>query len=210
MLILAVLSLVLSGGLFWLWRVLQIVHTARHAPAQPPNFMHAWIVFGKQLHNDLPDADFQQRLQRILRLTKEVPVPQSIFLLGGKTGSNNVTEAQAAEDYLLISDPNLQPYLLLEEGSRNTLENLKQARDYLPERTLPVALISNRYHLHRCMVMAKGLGLNPLPVAAEAHWQATASNLLKIALEGFFVHWYHTGAFISKLLNNQRMLNKIH
>nr|WP_246261820.1 YdcF family protein [Thiomicrorhabdus cannonii] len=210
MLILAVLSLVLSGGLFWLWRVLQIARTARHAPAQPPNSLYAWILFGKQLHNDLPDADFQRRLQGVLRLAEHQPLPPAIVLLGGKTGSNRLSEAQAAADYLLTCRPALQPALLLEEASRNTLENLKQARDYLPERNLPVALISNRYHLHRCMIMAGRLGLNAVPVAAEAQWQATPAALLKIALEGFFVHWYHTGAFISKRLNNQRMLNKIH
>lgn len=210
MLILAVLALVLSAGLFWAWRAAQTYQTARRADAHSPPPMHAWMVFGKQLQHNLPDSDFEVRLQALLRLSQPPALPHAIFLLGGKTGHNTLSEAQAAADYLLTCRPELQPLLVLEEASRNTLENLKQARDYLPERTLPVALISNRYHLHRCVLMAKGLGLNALPIAAEPHWHATPAVLLKTAVEGFFVHWYHTGAFISQRLNHPRMLNKIH
>jgi len=113
---------------------------------------------------------------------------------------------------VLDPQPDLKPQLILEEASRNTLENLKQARLFLTQQNsaLQVDLLSNRYHLYRCQALAQGLGFNVTLVAAEKHFDGRWANCYKIFMEAFFSHWYHTGARVSRWLNNKRMLAKIH
>ncbi|MDG6774327.1 YdcF family protein [Thiomicrorhabdus sp. ZW0627] len=213
MLSLSILSALLTFGFFWFWRAFQCYRIAQSAETSLPDKTSIpLIVFGKQLHENRMDEDFKTRLNRVSTLQNTIHPDQKIFLLGGITNQNTVSEAQAGADALLAEHPELSDKLVLEESSRNTLENLKQARIYLNEHNLPLqaGLITNRYHLNRCQVMAKGLGLDGTLIAAEDDFVADFQNLYKIFMEAFFIHWYHTGSFISRWLNNKRMLSKIH
>lgn len=213
MLSLSILSALLTLGFFWFWRAFQCYRIAQSAGTTfPEKASMPLIVFGKQLQGNRLDEDFKTRLNRVSTLQNTTPIEQKIFLLGGITNQNTLSEAQAGADTLLANQPELADKLVLEESSRNTLENLKQARIYLKEHDLPLkaGLITNRYHLYRCQVMAKGLGLDGILIAAEDSFVADFNNLYKIFIEAFFIHWYHTGSFISRRLNHKRMLSKIH
>lgn len=209
MLVLSCLVILGTAGLSWLWLVHRTRQTAngasRHYPGDIPI-----IVFGKQLRKNLPDDDYQARLNRILHTDFRSETP-SIFLLGGLTPPNTLSEAKAGQHYLLAKSPGLAKHLILEEASRNTLENLKQARLCLRQRQQPLeaALLSNRYHLHRCRLLAEGLGFSTQLLAAEDPG-TDRFNGYKIFIEAFFSHWYHTGARLSRWLKIQRMLTKIH
>lgn len=213
MLSLSILSIILSGGLLWFLHFLHIYRTAKESPHTPHSSKTtSWILFGKQLKSNQIDTDYRQRLKTILRLSPLIDKQTSIFLLGGITTPNNTSEARAALKFLLKKAPKLSENLILEEQSRNTLENLKQARTALKKenKTLDVHLITNRYHLHRCQTIADQLGFNVQLIAAEIKWELNFRNILKLAEEAFFLNWYYTATFTSKLFKNQRMLNKIH
>jgi len=206
---LSIFFIIITLGLSWFYVTRQIFLTAKKA-SSTSHSNTPLIVFGKQLTQNQIDTDYQLRLDRTLILIEQAPT-DSIILLGGMTHDNQLCESEAAQCYLLQQHPDLSSRLILEKTSRNTLENLRQAKQYLRARqqTLDVRLVSNRYHLYRCKRIATQLEFNAEIVAAETHFVFSWQNGYKIVIEGFFYHWYHTGAFISHLLNNQRMLSKI-
>ncbi|MDG4811612.1 YdcF family protein [Hydrogenovibrio sp. 3SP14C1] len=199
----------ISLGLSWLYVTRQTYLTAKKASSISAS-KSPLIVFGKQLTENQIDTDYQLRLDRTLVLIEQVPT-DSIILLGGITHDNQISESEAGQSYLLRQHPDLSNRIIIEKASQNTLENLRHAKQYLLARqqTLDVRLVSNRYHLHRCKRIATEMGFNTEIIAAETNFVFSWQNGYKIVIEGFFYHWYHTGAFISRLFNNQRMLSKI-
>lgn len=208
-LLLSTVLICLTLGLSWLWMSRRAYVTAKKASSTSYSPIPL-IVFGKQLIQNQIDTDYQLRLDRTLDVVKRTPsVP--IILLGGRTEDNLISESEAGQGYLLTQQPELETHLILEKASRNTLENLQQAKQYLiaQQHCLNVRLVSSRYHLYRCKLIAAGLGIKAELIAAETEFVLSWQQSYKIIIEGFLNHWYYTGAFISGLLNNQRMLSKI-
>lgn len=54
--------------------------------------------------------------------------------------------------------------------------------------------------------MARGLGLRPMPVAAE---ERAVAELARLAAEGFRVHWYLTGRTLARVLRRWTWLARI-
>lgn len=196
-------------GIAWYVQIWRILRTSKSCFSQPL-VANVWIVFGKKLQQDKIDATYRQRLDRVIENTATFS-PQLVILQGGVTKRNTISEAKAGKAYLQSQIFNLNFQLILESSSRNTLENLKQTRNYLQthQRALNVCLISNRYHLHRCAVIAKNLGFNVEFLPAEKHWVLNCQQLSNVLLEAFFLNWYWTGRVVSQLLKNKRMLDKI-
>ncbi len=213
MLFLSVLWMLSTLGLALVWYVAKVYQVAK--TAKPAFLNDIWIVFGKQLNENQLDIEFKQRLDAAIdRLSLEKP--KCIILQGGITGKNSLSEAQAGQAYLFNSFKFITLYndatsLILEDKSKNTLENLKYTREYLQQVKLPlkVTLISNRYHLLRCSIMAKNMGFSTVCLPAEGEWSLNLTQVYKILLEAVFLNWYCTGKFVSELLNNKRILHKI-
>lgn len=214
MLFLSVLWILITLGIILIWYSKNIYQTAKTATPnhQPP----VWIIFGKKLQKNQLDYDFIERLNAVIFWTA-VNKPTLIILQGGVTGNNTLSEAQAAKEYLIRSNIFVTLYnhgtnLVLEDLSKNTLENLKQTRELLQQQNLPltVTLVSNRYHLLRCETMALNMGFRITFLPAEKTFKLDLKQVYKILLEAIFINWYHTGRFISKVVKNQRMLKKIH
>ncbi|WP_157760466.1 YdcF family protein [Thiomicrorhabdus arctica] len=191
-------------------KVYQVAKTAQ------PTFQHEiWILFGKQLNKNQPDTEFKQRLNTVIDWLP-IEKPKCLILQGGIICKNTLSEAQAGQAYLFNSSKFISAYrdttsLILEDRSKNTLQNLKYTREYLQQTKLPlnVTLISNRYHLLRCSVMAKNMGFSTRCLPAEKEWHLNLTQVYKILLEAFFLNWYCTGRFVSQLLNNEKILHKI-
>jgi len=213
MLSLSVLWILSTFGFAIAWHMVKVYWTAKTAK---PSFQHdIWIVFGQKLNANLPTPEFKKRLDAAIEWQAHKQ-PKLIILQGGMTHKNTVSEAQAGQTYFynspkLINQCNSLTQLILEDKSRNTLENLRNTREYLQrEKTsLKVTLISNRYHLLRCSIIAKNMGFSTELLPAESEWTLNLMQAYKILLEAFFLNWYHTGLFVSKILKNQKMLNKV-
>ncbi len=213
MLSLSVLWVLSTLGLVLVWYVAKVYQVAK--TAKPDSLNDIWILFGKQLNENQLDIEFKQRLNAVIdRLS--IDNPKSIILQGGITGKNSLSEAQAGQAYLFNSSEFISLYsdatlLILEDKSKNTLENLKHTREYLQQAKLPlnVTLVSNRYHLLRCSIMAKNMGFSAVCLPAEKEWSLNLTQVYKILLEVSFLNWYCTGRFVSQLFNNERVLNKI-
>jgi hypothetical protein len=102
--------------------------------------------------------------------------------------------------------------LILEAESRDTLQNLRNARRDLlrATATLPrVALLSNRYHLARCALFARQLGFDWELCAAEPRLRLTPRTLLRLAGEAAYVCWADLGTRWARLIGHRRMLARV-
>jgi uncharacterized SAM-binding protein YcdF (DUF218 family) len=202
-LVAALFVAVLSLGLAPLAGALAVWRTARGAatlPARPPVRV---LVLGHRLDGASPSADFLARLARAGALARHFPAAR-IVLLGGARCPGAPAEAAIGRDWLVARG--LDPGRIETETlSRHTLENLSnhRAAGHPPG---PEALVTSRLHLHRVLLMARGLGLSPDPVAAE---DALRPNLPRLVLEGFMVQWYLTGRLLARSLRRRAWLARI-
>lgn len=200
--LLSCLLLAASFGTLYFVLLFKVVRQALKAPVSADGD-GIYLVFGKKLIGDSVDEDYRRRLDRLLHLPHRTTI-----LLGGDTGGP-MTEARAGREYLEGRDF-LLAHLHLEEKSKNTLENLKNARRMLaPWQERLVIIVSNRYHLLRCAVLADSLGFSYRLCAAEGCFRWNLGTVKKCLNEAFFLHWFYTGKYWAKLTRNQRMLDRI-
>ena len=165
------------------------------------------IVHGLKLSRNKISPDFKLRLDRAISL--HLHHQAYILVLGGVTGNNSLSEAEAGQQYL-IENRVRRDSILMECQSRHTLENLSEARNIIAEQGLEhCTLLSNRYHLARVSALAKGMNIDITLVAAEKAFSLTLSNLTLFLAEAFFLHWYYTGKYWSYATNNTHIINRI-
>jgi len=221
MLMLSIVIIGLTAGLTLLLSFSYVLLTAitSRTSASKNNI----VVLGHKLRNNLPEYDFLQRLNRTLDIAESFP-DKSIYIVGGLTGDNEVSEAKAGESFLKAHKlPSKNIYL--EQSSRNTLENLKLLRGKLLDNKTPesqqlndsqsleklhISLITNRYHLARAATMANGFGFTVELCAAENTYSPGFISLLKILSESFLLHWYFSGLIFATITRNHKMLSRIH
>src|SRR3569623_2005682 len=138
---------------------------------------------------------------------------------GGADGEPS--EAEIARNALVARGVGDVP-LQLEAQSRDTLQNLRNARDLLrgaalravqgnaAAAALPrVTLLSNRYHLARCALFARQLGFEHELCAAEPRLPLGPRTLLRLAGEAAYVCWTDVGTRWARLIGHRRMLARV-
>lgn len=206
--LIALSALLLSGGLLYGAYAWQVWRTARRAPAQPTQ-SGALLVFGKRSLDGRPDSDLEQRLQRTLHLLQSPAAPPAVFLLGGRTGGG---QSEAAAMLAALRARGLNPEIepILEDQSQDTLQNLRHARALLQERAHRHALlVSNRYHLARCSLLARNLGLTHELVAAEADASLRTLGPGNLLREAAFLMWLDIGTRYARGMGFKRMLARV-
>ena len=103
----------------------------------------------------------------------------------------------------------------LEQASVDSLENLRHARSLLQEdgpvtRVLPpVALVTSRYHLARCLLLARRLGFHSVPVAAEPALVLDRRYVMRLMAESGYLMWIDIGMRWARLIGHARMAARI-
>jgi uncharacterized SAM-binding protein YcdF (DUF218 family) len=200
----ASLALLGSGGLLYLWYLREVRRVARSAPVQPPlDDAAAILVFGKHSRDGRPDAEFRHRIERARALAharRGVP----LLLLGGGGGP---TEAEIAARELRAGALPPDCELLLEHDSRDTLQNLRHARELLQARGAGHAvLVSSRYHLARCALFARQLRIPHRLCAAETAPRAPLAALL---CEAAYLMWIDLGLRWARFIGHRRMIARL-
>jgi vancomycin permeability regulator SanA len=183
--------------LIFIFRKAQSSSTQQETITKP-----TYIIFGKKLIDNLPDEDYRYRLMRLLQCPFDTAI-----IMGGKTGNSIISEAEAGLHFLQEMDLGKNTTILLEQSSENTLENLKNTRQILNHK--PAVIISNRYHLARCCILADSLNISYTLCAAEDYFGCSLQNVGKCLKEAFYIHWFYSGKYWAKLTGNKRMLDKI-
>lgn len=201
------LACVLSCGILYviyLWRVTRI---AANAPCMPSD-ERMLLVFGRKLdRKGQPETDYAARLQRALDAIAAHHAKR-IMLLGGASGAS-VSEAAAGLDWLRAHGLPPDFDVMLEQASIDSLENLRHARSLLGAPLPPVALVSSRYHLARCLALARALGFPATACAAEPRLRWSLRVTRRIALEAGYLMWQQTGTAWARLIGNKRMLERV-
>jgi uncharacterized SAM-binding protein YcdF (DUF218 family) len=219
----AAAACVLSLGLVYVGYFVHVLRIARQAPCRPERG-ECVLLFGKHAPQGRIDRDFDARLDRAVSLWSERP-PANVVLLGGGA-DGEPTEAEVARGALLARGFGAGVPLQLEGHSRDTLQNLRNARDLLRTGTagaaatasgmamhsgrLPlVTLLSSRYHLARCALFARQLGFDSELCAAEPHLSLSPRTLLHVAGEAAYVCWTDLGTRWARLIGHRRMLARV-
>jgi vancomycin permeability regulator SanA len=206
-----VLALVLSAGLVWLGYLIHVCRVALRSPLAPPRRMVA-LVFGRRLERGVPEHDYQQRLRRALSLAEQRQTDH-LLLLGGCSGGQ-CSEAAAGQSWLQRHGLAGGVRVELEQDSVDSLENLRHARRLLLAEAgdaglPPVALVTSRYHLARCLLLARRLGFDGLPVAAEPALPRQRRYLGLLLLEASYLMWIDLGLRWAQLIGHRRMAARI-
>jgi uncharacterized SAM-binding protein YcdF (DUF218 family) len=204
---LAMLSALLGAGLPVALRLPTVL---RHARRDERAAADVILVLGRELHQNRPTAVFRARLEHGARLLREGWAPR-ILVSGGVTGDSRVSEAEAGREHLLAAGlPGAA--VLMEAGSRHTLENLFNVRETLRRESWQrLILVSDPLHLARAATMARGLKLEVLlsPAADCPPERGSAGWLLRAVHEAFLLHWYHVGLLYSRAIRSERLLGRV-
>lgn len=206
-LIVTALACALTGGILYLIYLLRVARIAANAPCMLTDD-RMLLVFGRKLHaNGEPEIDYAARLQRALDAIAAHHA-KKIMLLGGASGAR-LSEAAAGLEWLRAHGLPATVEVMLEQASIDSLENLRHARSLLGTPLPPVALISSRYHLARCMALARGLGFPATACAAEPCLRWSPRMVRRILLEAGYLMWQQTGTAWARLIGNKRMLERV-
>jgi vancomycin permeability regulator SanA len=204
------LALLGSAGLLWLAYLIHVWRVAVRSPTKPARRTTV-LVFGRRLIDDQPEADYQARLRRALALIEDDLVGP-VWLLGGHSGGR-ISEAEAGRRWLLQNGLANEQALQLEQASIDSLENLRHARSLLqraaPLDLPPVALLTSRYHLARCLCLARLLGFDCVPIAAEDRLPGGWRMWRRLLLESAYLMWIDIGQRWARLIGHQRMAARL-
>jgi vancomycin permeability regulator SanA len=201
---LSVAVILATGGLGLLYAIWHVCRVARSAPHDVDSGGPV-LVMGARLDGDHASPEFEVRMSRALRIFRN----RTIILLGGRPGMSALSEAAVGRDWLVRRGIPKQA-IVVEEGSNHTLENLREARVLLEAtRAGEAVLISSRYHLARCGVLARALGIRHRLCGAEDKFTIRLNGVPRLVLEAFFIHWFFVGRLWAGLIGSTRMLDRV-
>jgi uncharacterized SAM-binding protein YcdF (DUF218 family) len=203
-LLLSIILILTSFGASYLWALLWVYRVARRAPVQSGSTGYL-LVPGARLKNGEASHDFRQRLERVLQLDHR----GLILVMGGVTSAPAVSEAAIGRDFLTAQGVPAEA-VEIEDRSLNTLDNFRAARVWIGSPSAdPVVIVSSRYHLARCAVIAEGFGIPMRLCAAESRLVLDARTVARLLWETNFVHWYWVGRTWARLTRNEKMLRRV-
>ena len=121
------------------------------------------ILLGTQYRADGPSVDYRARLISAYEYLNDNP-GSILIATGGKGNNEPVSEAEGARIFLTARGIP-EDRLLLEDRSRNTVQNIRNAYDLLNEKgedpsRCSVVIVSASYHLLRARLIAEKTGFN--------------------------------------------------
>lgn len=168
--ILGCLAVVVVGG-YTSYRIWEQGHHDEQRPAA------AIVVMGAAQYDGRPSAIFAARLQHAVALYKAGVAPR-LVVTGGKAEGDRTTEAASARAWAIATGVPSEA-ILVEDGSRSTLESIRAVEAVLRQNDLRDAVfVSDRPHMLRVLRMA-----------ADAGIEAWGSPTVTSPIEGDPVGW---------------------
>lgn len=126
------------------------------------------IVLGAKVHPDgSMSSSLMQRCDAAMSAWKSGAAPK-LILCGGRVGDAPCTEAAVMRAYLLEKGMP-DGALLLEDQSRNTVENLKFAREIMSQQGFAdAAIVTSDYHVQRAIWIARKFSIRACGIPAQS------------------------------------------
>jgi uncharacterized SAM-binding protein YcdF (DUF218 family) len=151
----------------------------------------AVIVLGSGIRGAKIPVMLQRRLEWALAYARKNP-RAVIVVTGGKGYGEAIPEAEAMRRYLLAQGI-AAGRILIEDRSRNTYENLGNARTILAThfggRPYAVAMVTSDFHMFRALGIAKRYGIPAKSFNAPLDWYLRPGSFLREALS-IVKFWY--------------------
>lgn len=145
------------------------------------------IVLGAQVREDGPSVVLKYRLNEAIDYLNGNP--ETLCIVSGGQGVNEpVSEARCMADYLIENgiDSNR---IILEDKSKNTVENIKYSKELMENTYNGVGIITNNFHVFRAVQIAKKQELKNIHgIAADATLLYLPNNILRECM-GIFKDW---------------------
>lgn len=146
------------------------------------------IVLGAQVRENGPSVVLQYRLDAAIEYLNKNP--DTICIVSGGQGANEpFSEAEGMAKYLLENGIEMKR-ILLEDKSRNTVENIQNSKDLMGESYNGVGIITNNFHVFRAVQIAKTQGLKGVSgIAADSNALYLPNNVLRECC-GILKDWF--------------------
>lgn len=150
----------------------------------------AALVLGAAVIGDVPSPVFEERLRHAAALYRAGRI-ERIVLTGGRSPEDDLSEAEAGRRWL-IADGIPQSAILLEDGSRTTLENLVFAAPILAANGIETVLVvSDPIHMRRAMEIAERINLPAAPSPTEtSRYESLQTQIPFVLRETWFMAQY--------------------
>lgn len=145
------------------------------------------IVLGAQVRENGPSVVLRYRLDTAIEYLEENP--ETICIVSGGQGVNEpFSEAEGMANYL-IENGIEKNRILLENKSKNTVQNMQYSSALMDETYDSVGIVTNNFHMFRAMKLAKAQGLkNVCAIAADSNALYLPNNVLRECL-GILKDW---------------------
>lgn len=146
---------------------------ARHIPEYDKDYI---IILGCQISKDnKPLPLLRGRIDRAIEFAenqyKKTGKTLKFVVSGGKGNDEKISEAEAMRNYLLEKGIS-QDRILVENKSKNTLENMKFSKALIEKenKDAKVAFCTTNYHVFRSGIFAINVGLMPDGIGSKTKW----------------------------------------
>ena len=136
------------------------------------------IVLGAQVREDGPSVVLKYRLDAAIEYLNENL--DTICIVSGGQGYNEpCSEAESMADYL-IENGIEESRVILEDKSKNTVENIRNSKLLIKQANAKVGIVTNNFHVFRAVKIAEKLGLeNVCGIAAKSNTLYLPNNMLR-------------------------------
>lgn len=136
------------------------------------------IVLGAQVREDGPSVVLKYRLDKAIEYLNENP--DTICIVSGGQGVNeSISEAEGMSEYL-IEHGIEKDRILLEDKSRNTVENIINSKALMEAPYDKVGIVTNNFHMFRAVQIAKAQGIEDVcGIAADSNAIYLPNNILR-------------------------------
>lgn len=143
-----------------------IVHSAYKVRQEKSEYV---LVLGAGLAENRPSLELRKRLDQCILYVTRNPGVKKVIVSGGRGKDEITSEAQVMYQYLVDHGISAQ-MILREDTSTNTRENIRYAKKLLQvfdsRKQLPLAIVTNDFHVFRAKLIAWREGFDAYGVAA--------------------------------------------
>lgn len=136
------------------------------------------IVLGAQMKVSGPSRALQYRLDEAIVYLNENGETK-VIVSGGQGADEHISEAQGMCDYLVEKGIDRER-IIMEDKSKNTVQNLTFSAEFLDREKDSVAIVSNNFHVFRAVKIARKAGYKEVSgIAAKGEPFLQYNNMMR-------------------------------